>query len=167
MRWGASMQVEQSAEHAPRSSLRSSLPPKFGGRPRDVFGTQVRVGCSCVTHRIFRSARMRNANAGSEREGNPQTWGRDAYRWKQERGHPTRSAKSRNHAPHAKLTARSIAPQAGHRPSTRRQVCPPPEHVVRDSGGPRTNESEGRGGCEARGGCVHHHNTIKTYRPLV
>ena len=40
--------------------------------------------------------------------------------------------------------------RAKHQPRTQRQVCPPPETAGRDTGGPRTNESEGRGGCGGR-----------------
>jgi len=40
----------------------------------------------------------------------------------------------------------------GHQPRIQRQVCPPPETAGRDTGGPRTSDSEGRGGREGRGG---------------
>ena len=42
--------------------------------------------------------------------------------------------------------------RAKRQPTTQRQVCPPPETAGRDTGGPRTSDSEGRGGCEGRGG---------------
>ena len=51
------------------------------------------------------------------------------------------------------LSSRSARPskRAKHQPTNQRQVCPPPETVGRDTGGPRTSDSEGRGG---RGGRV-------------
>jgi hypothetical protein len=75
------MRVMQNARHAPRSSLRSSQPPKFlGGALALVFGTQVRKGCHCETHCMFRSAKTRTSNLESKRKGNPHSWGSQTRR---------------------------------------------------------------------------------------
>ena len=77
---GASLQVVQNAEHAPRSLLRCVAAPQtalrlLGGALAMISAQWFACGCLRVTHRMSRSAMTQNANLESEREGNPQTWG--------------------------------------------------------------------------------------------
>ena len=135
----------------------SALPPRCGGLLGEDLGVAVRIGRPHETHRSSRSSLSQNTNVQEAtclaplRGAAPKARGACHTFCKTHNKKPPVSGGSAEGAGGVSSHSAKLSQCAGHQPRTRRQVCPPPETVGRDTGGPRTSDSEGRGG---RGGLV-------------
>jgi hypothetical protein len=100
----------QNAEHAPRSSLRSSLPPKqhfvCWGRPRDDFGVEVRFCVPSCNALLISKLLVAKRQRGVGARGQPPNLG-VAMNVVKSGGHVMRSARPASkllHAKHQPLT---------------------------------------------------------------
>ena len=161
--------VEGCAERVTCPPLLASLrrcPPNstsfVGGRPRDVFGTKIRFRVPSCNSLLISKRPVAKRQRGVGSRGKPPNLGVVTNAGGKHCGLPrclppeTRAGgmscvlhNLASKLPYSKLTAKSIAPRGLKTEHPTPSL--PPSRAKRDSGGPRTSESEGRGGREGRG----------------